>query len=198
MKIDTGEKVMLNNTELHNGSLHWYAVYTKSRHEKKVVELLTVKGIESYLPLVSDIHNWSDRKQMVQEPLIRGYVFVRILLKQTLYVLETYGVVRIVTFKRQYATIPDFQIDALKRVLECGVGLSAKNYLQVGKMVEISSGPMKGVIGKIQRIENKEKFVIALDAVQMAFEVQVNFNLLKPVSEETRKKLYTLPLGIEK
>ncbi|MFA4838374.1 MAG: UpxY family transcription antiterminator [Candidatus Neomarinimicrobiota bacterium] len=196
MKTDTDEKVMMNCMELLNDSLHWYAVYTKPRHEKKVVELLTARGIENYLPLVSGIHDWSDRKQVIQEPLIRGYVFVRILLKQTLYVLETYGVVHIVMFKRLYATIPDFQIDALKRVLACGVELSAKDYLQVGKMVEVIAGPLKGVVGKIQRIENEEKFIIALDAVQTAFEVKININMLKPVTEKKRKKLFTLPLGL--
>lgn len=195
MKTDTDEKVMMNCIELLNDSLHWYAVYTKPRHEKKIVELLTDRGIENYLPLVSGIHEWSDRRQIVLEPLIRGYVFVRILLNQTLYVRETHGVVHIVTFKKQFATIPDFQIDALKRVLACGVELSAKDYLQIGKMVEITAGPMKGVIGKIQRIENEEKFIIALDAVQAAFEVQVNADLLKPVSAQKKKKLFTLPLG---
>ncbi|MCK9559053.1 MAG: UpxY family transcription antiterminator [Candidatus Marinimicrobia bacterium] len=174
---------------------HWYAVYTKPRHEKKVDELLREQKIECYLPLVSQEHHWTQRKKEVEVPLIRGYVFVRIQLEQMLYVLQTYGVVRFVMFSKELAVVPDFQIEALKRFLEGGFTLAPINYMQIGQLVEVIDGPLKGVIGKIQNINNQDKFVLALDAVQAAYTIQVDPLILAPLPPEKKKKIFTLPLG---
>ncbi len=177
-------------------SLRWYAVYTRPRHEKKVFSSLQKKGIESYLPLIKQCHQWSDRKKWVEEPLIRGYVFVNIPLKHSLYVLETYGIVKFVMFKREYASIPNFQIEALKRTIESEYTIKARTYLKVGQIVEVVGGSLKGIIGRIQRIENDNRFVISLDAIQTAFSVHINPSLLRPVSEGKREKILSLPLGL--
>lgn len=172
----------------------WYAVYTRPRHEKKVYSLLKEKEINSYLPLIRECHIWSDRKKWVEEPLIRGYVFVRIPLTKSLYVLETEGIIRFVMFNKKYASIPDFQIEALQRTLSSGYSLEPSKYLKVGQLVEVIDGPLKGVIGEIQRIQSQNRFVISLDAVQMSFSIQINPSLLQPV---TKGKKISLPLGFE-
>jgi transcription antitermination factor NusG len=178
----------------HVNSPHWYAAYTKPRHEKKVDELLGDAKIERFLPLLRKEHQWSQRRKIVEEPLIRGYVFVRIRPQEALYVLETHGVVRFVMFNKELAVIPDFQINALKRSLDGGFTLSPTNYIQVGQLVEVTDGPLKGIFGKIQRIDNEEKFVLALDAVQAAYTVQIESRFLSPVLPEKKIKI-TLPLG---
>ncbi|MBO8131124.1 MAG: UpxY family transcription antiterminator [Candidatus Marinimicrobia bacterium] len=176
--------------------VRWYAVYTKSRHEKKVYEMLVKKNIEAFLPLKREYHQWSDRKKMVEEPLIRSYVFVHIPLQRSLDVLETQGAVKFVMFKGNYAPIPDFQIEALKRTLQNGVVLEPVCYLKIGQLVEVIDGPLKGIIGRIQRIKSQDRFVISLDAIQYSFLVDINPILLKPISEERKEKIFTLPLGI--
>jgi len=186
------ELTKLNSSDT-NG-VHWYAVYTRPRHEKKVNGLLQEQQIECYLPLVSSKHQWGQRWAQVDEPLIHGYVFVHIHPNQTLYVLETYGVVRFVMFARELAIVPDFQIEALKKSLESGFTLSPINYMQVGQLVEVTEGPLKGVIGKIQQIGKNERFVLTLDAVQAAYTIQIDPQWLRPVSPE-KKKIFTLPLG---
>jgi len=144
--------------ELDYSALHWFAVYTKSRHEKKVRKLLDEKKIENYLPLIKEYHQWSDRKKLVEVPLIRGYVFVRIAAKNSVYVLEVPGAVRFIKFKNELAPIPDFQIEALSRVIASGVSFRPREYLKTGQMVQVSDGPLKGIKGKIQRIENETRF----------------------------------------
>ena len=175
-------------------SSRWYAVYTRPRHEKKVYSILKEKEINSYLPLIRECHIWSDRKKWVEEPLIRGYVFVRVPLSKSLYVLETEGIIRFVMFNKKYASIPDFQIEALQRTLSSGYSLEPSEYLKIGQLVEIIDGPLKGVIGEIQQIQSQNRFVISLDAVQMSFSVQINPSLLRPV---TKGKKISLPLGFE-
>ena len=78
----------------------WLAVYTKPRHEKIADEKLQEKGIESYLPLVKRTRQWKDRKKKVWMPLFKSYLFVHIPLKETLHVVQTYGVHHIVRFSR--------------------------------------------------------------------------------------------------
>jgi len=181
---------------LQVNSRQWYAAYTKPRHEKKVAELLGGQKIEYYLPLVRAEHHWTQRKAMVEEPLIRSYIFVRIRPNEALYVLETYGVVRFVMFNRELASIPDFQIEALKRSLKGGFTLSPTNYIQVGQLVEVTDGPLKGIFGKIQRIDNEDKFVLALDAVQAAYTIQIDPRYLTPFTPDRKNKIFTPPLGL--
>ena len=64
-------------SETANG-LHWYAVWSRSRHEKMVAGALTNLGITTFLPLVTETHRWSDRRKSVDVPLFPGYVFVQI------------------------------------------------------------------------------------------------------------------------
>lgn len=174
----------------------WYAAYTRPRHEKKVLENLQNIDIEAYVPLIKEYHQWCDRKKLVEVPLIRSYVFVHIPAKYALYVLETYGIVRFVMFQRELAAIPDFQIDALKSTVDGGLKLEPQEYLKTGQTVEVTDGPFKGIIGKIQRVENDDRFVISLDAIQTSYVVRVDPALLKPVSDDKKKARISLPLGM--
>lgn len=176
--------------------VRWYAVYTRPKHEKKVAENLKNQNIEHYLPLVKEKHKWADRKKLVEVPLIRGYVFVHISLPQSLYVLETYGVVRFVTFNRQYAPIPDFQIAAIRRTLDLGYSLLPTEYMGVGQLVEVIEGPLQGTVGRVQYIHNEHKFVISLDAIQASYMIQIDPSNLRPLNEEKRQAIFKLPLGI--
>ncbi|MBU0711218.1 UpxY family transcription antiterminator [bacterium] len=182
---------------LDYSALHWFALYTKSRHEKKVKELLDEKCIENYLPLKKEYHQWTDRKKLVEVPLIRGYVFVRIAAKNSVFVLEIPGAARFIKFKNEMAPIPDFQIEALTQVLASGASLQKREYLKTGRNVQVKSGPFKGVKGKIQRIENENRFIISLNFPQASFEVLVDPALLEPFDDECEKKSYvSIPLGM--
>jgi len=182
---------------LDYSTLHWFALYTKSRHEKKVKKLLDEMCIENYLPLVKEYHQWADRKKQVEVPLIRGYVFVRIPAKNSVYVLDIPGAARFIKFNNEMAPIPDFQIEALARVLASGASLQKREYLKTGQKVQVKNGPLKGIKGKIQRIENENRFIISLDIPQASYEVQVDPDLLVPYNEESEQKSHvSIPLGM--
>ena len=176
--------------------LRWYAIYCRPRHEKRVCDELLKKGFEAYLPLVKECHQWSDRKKWVEVPLIRGYVFVHITLRQSTYILEVPSALQFVTFNKHYEPIPDFQIEALQRTVDSGYSLKISEYLKVGELVEVTDGSLKGVVGRVQRVENEDKFVITLDAIQTAFQVTINAAYLQPISSDKKKRL-VLPLGLE-
>ena len=84
----------------------WYAIYTKSRSEKKVATRLQEMGISVYCPTQTVLRQWSDRKKKVTEPVFRSYVFVQFKDEaERLAILQTYGVVAFVRYLKQIAVI---------------------------------------------------------------------------------------------
>lgn len=168
----------MEKADLQNVS-HWYAFYVQVRHEKKVDERLLKKGIDVFTPMVSRLKQWSDRKKMVQEPLIRGYVFCRIPLENRMAVLETPGVLNILKFAGKWAPIPEVQIESLRIMLEHPETLQPENYVKVGEYVRVITGPFTGATGIVQRTPGADRLVLRLDNIQLAFSVEVNRNDIK-------------------
>ncbi|MCF7796652.1 MAG: UpxY family transcription antiterminator [Lentisphaeria bacterium] len=163
---------------------HWHAFYVQARHEKKVDERLKNKGIEVFTPMVTRIKQWSDRKKSVQEPLIRGYTFCKIALKDRMPVLETVGVINILRFAGNWAPIPEEQIETLQIMIDHPETLQPENYVKVGEYVRVISGPFTGARGIVQRIAGADRLILALDKIQLAFSVEVNRNDIKVLRPE--------------
>ena len=157
-----------------NFAPRWYALHTKSRHEKKVDMQLKEKGVVSYLPLNTVYHRWSDRYQAVQAPLFSCYVFVFIALRDRLPVLQTAGAVNLISFNGVPAWIPEEQINAVKQILESKPSVKVANPLVPGKKVRITRGPLKGLAGTFFAEKNNHRVVIAIDAIQQAIAVEID------------------------
>jgi len=95
----------------------WLAVYTKPRWEKKIDQLLTEKGIESYCPLNKVHRKWSDRIKLVEEPLFKSYVFVHVTEEEEARVRWVNGVLNFVYWLNKPAIINPKDIDRIKRFL---------------------------------------------------------------------------------
>ncbi len=141
----------------------WFAVYVAPKSENKVIERLFKKGIEHYLPLRRSFKQWSDRKKWVEEPLVRGYVFVKIDIFQRLPILETDGVLQFVRFDRQDVAIPEWQIEAMRQFLESGFDVEIDDQLYPGEAVEIAEGALQGMRGEIISFKGKKAFSIRLE-----------------------------------
>ena len=182
MKNDDTEA---GNQKLEAGSqkleiAQWYALYTRSRNEKKVTERLIEKGIEAYVPLHKVLHQWSDRKKWVEEPLIRSYVFVKILQDQYYEVLNTPGAVRYIFFSGKAATIPDRQIDLL--MLITGQNTDAiliQNTFQPGTKVKVIGGPLSGLQGELLHSSGKHNVVVRIDHLDHSINLTISSGLLE-------------------
>ena len=159
----------------------WYAVYTKSRYEKKLAERLNEKGIEAYVPLRKVVRQWSDRKKLVAEPLIRSYCFVRPGKRQYDEVLDTDGAVRFVWFSGKPAPIPNKQIDILKAVTGADVEVDVVpgSFLK-GSMVRINAGPLAGVSGELVSDAGRHKVLIKIDHLEQVLTVSISPLLVEP------------------
>lgn len=143
---------------------HWYALYTRSRQEKKVYQELTDQNIEAYLPLETKIKQWSDRKKKVEVPMIRSYVFVKSSEKEYYDILNTLGAVRYVTFEGKAASIPEWQIDVMRKMLDHSLPhhFSDERFFK-GEQINITEGPLKGYEGEVVNdSKGKQKVIIRI------------------------------------
>jgi transcription antitermination factor NusG len=137
-------------------SIKWYAIYTRPRWEKKVNGLLIQKGIESYCPLNKVRRKWSDRIKLVEEPLFKSYVFVKIDESARTNVRMTNGVVNFVYWNGKPAIIKEREIQVIRRFLDEyeNVEVSKINFIPEER-VKVVSGPMMEREGKILEVKNK-------------------------------------------
>jgi transcription antitermination factor NusG len=148
---------------------NWYVLYTKPRAEKQVNERLRAMPVESYLPLHRTPSVWSDRVKMVDKPLFSSYIFVRCCETELRSLLYVNGVVRIVYYCGRPAVIRQKEIDTIGSFLE----QAANHALCVGEEVEIISGALKRVSGKIRK--NKKNYLL-LYIEQIGATVSVNLS----------------------
>ena len=128
----------------------WYAVYTKPRWEKKVADSLIRKQIETYCPLNRVTHQWSDRKKIVEEPLFKSYVFVRIPEKMKTTVRETSGIVNFVYWLGKPACIPDHEIELIKRFLHEYENVEVESFpIHENDLIQITAGPLMHQRGRV-------------------------------------------------
>ena len=159
----------------------WIAVYTKPRHEKTVEKELQKKEFEVYLPLLKQRRKWSDRKKWVEFPLFRSYIFVKTEIKNALFVLQTLGVVKVVKFGGEVAVVQNDSIQAIKLMIEGGYSPEATDYFVKGDPVEVKDGPLKGLVGEVIRVDNHDRLLVRVDAIQHSVSVQINRAFLKSV-----------------
>jgi transcription antitermination factor NusG len=167
----------------------WIAVRSKPRAEKVAFEQLVKKSIEAYLPLVKERRKWSDRKKWVELPLFSSYLFAKIELKESIYVLQTHGVSTIVRFNGNIAVIKNGVVDAIRLAairlaLEGGYELEPTEYFTVGDDVEVIEGPMKGAQGIVSRLKGEDRLIIKIDALQQAIAIHIDTKFLQSVGRK--------------
>ena len=164
------------------GFQNWYAIYVKSRHEKSVHAELQQKGIESSLPLTIVTRQWSDRRKKVEVPLFRGYVFVKIDIKnEKLPVLTTSGVVKFVAFNNVTVPIPEDQMYWLQQMIASDLLLSQEQDFPVGTEIDVMFGPLKGLRGRVKKKNSETRLVVWFDAIMQGVSVEIDPTWLTPV-----------------
>jgi transcription termination/antitermination protein NusG len=160
----------------------WYGLQTRPRHEKIVAQRLEERGVTAFLPLVSEVHRWSDRKKTVQVPLFSCYVFAKFIPNRSdrLRVLRVDGVFGLVGAKGEGIAIPDQEIDAVRSLVETELPWSAHPFLKIGQRVRIRSGVLDGVEGILVSRNGDRSLVISIDAIQRSLSVRVEGYEVEP------------------
>jgi len=163
-------------------SLTWFAIQTRPRYEKKVVERLQQRNISAYLPLFTEEHQWSDRNRAVHMPLFPSYVFVRI--EETLptrtAVLRTNGVTGFVGIRGSGVPIPDEQIISIQAILENGIPFSSRPFLSKGQRVRIHGGSLNGVEGILVAENDDQSLVVSVQLIQRSLSIRIAGYAVRP------------------
>jgi len=176
-----------SNNKCEKGN-KWYAVYTKPRAEKLVYKRLVDSGIETFLPLQKTMRQWSDRRKMVEKPLLSSYIFVKTQPKFFPVVYKTVGVVRLITFEGKAVAIPEYQINNLRLIINSDAEVEVTTEkLDKGDIVEVTTGSLKGLIGELIKINSRKRVVIRLDKIDQNIVLTIPAAFLKKV----RKSILT-------
>jgi len=161
----------------------WYALYTRSRFEKRLLEELSGRSVEVFLPMREVLSRWKDRRKRVWFPLFPGYIFVHYIdtPENRFRVLNIPGAVRFVGNHGFSDPVPDEQIEAVRRFLESELALDPYPYMQVGRRVEVSAGPLKGIQGILIKKKGRFRFVIQVDLIRQAVSVEIDASDVRPL-----------------
>jgi transcription termination/antitermination protein NusG len=158
------------------GQQSWFAVQTKPRHEKRVAAELEEKGVMAFLPMLSEVHQWSDRKRQVELPLFTTYVFVQIGGDRSsrAKVLQTNGVFCFVGVRGMGVPIPDDQIETVQAIVREKIPFSAYPFLNVGQKVRVRGGSLDGICGVLSAINNDRSLIVSIDSIQRSLAIRID------------------------
>ena len=121
----------------------WLAAYVRLYHEKKTRDRLTAMGIESFLPVQEEIHQWSDRRKKIERVVIPMMIFVHVDPAERAEVLTLSSVSRYMVLRGQSTLAP-------------------------GEQVRVIKGPLAGLEGELVTIDGKSKVAVRLDMLGCA------------------------------
>ena len=159
---------------LENKNKKWFDLYTKPRHEYKAALQLETEDINYYLPVITRLKQWSDRKKKITEPLLRGYIFIFADEKERYISLQQLSIVRCIFDNGRPAVIPEWQIDNLKKFLNKETDVIVHSGIVPGAKVKILDGPFAGVIGVINHEVKGKTIAINIDLLNRSVLAQIS------------------------
>jgi transcription antitermination factor NusG len=160
----------------------WWTLYTRHQHEKTIADMLAAKGFEVFLPLYDSVRRWKDRRKTLSLPLFPCYVFVRGGLDRRLQVVSTPGIHMILTHGDRIATIPETEIEAIRRSVEGHFRVEPHPFLRCGERVRVTRGSLKGVEGILVRKKSLYRLVLSVDMLAQSVGVEIDASDVEPVA----------------
>jgi transcriptional antiterminator RfaH len=158
----------------------WYALYTRPRAEKQVFSRLEETGVETYLPLQKTYRQWSDRKKLIEKPLLSSYVFVKVIPKDFPLVYKIPGVVKFVSFEGQPVPIPQKQIDNLRLLIDSNAKIEVSSEkFEKGDNVEVITGSLMGLTGELIKAKGRKKVIIRIEELKQNIIVTIPVTFLR-------------------
>ena len=174
--IDSGN---CNSEALHRR--YWLAAYTRSRHEGHVADQFARKGLDTLLPTYEKFTRWSDRIRRSRAPLFPGYVFVRVSDAERLPVLQTSGVVNLVSVAGKPAPLRDEEIDRLRMCSAHADCVEPHPYLRTGQRVRVKQGPFAGWEGVLTDKQNAARLVITVEQIMKSVAINLHSADVEPL-----------------
>lgn len=176
-----GPELAYKENHLSEHTPKWFAIYTRFKSEKEVARQLELAGIECYVPINRVVRQYTRKRKVVELPLLHCYVFVRIRKEEYLTVLQTRHVVRFIHFNKNLISIPDAEINLLRRICQEveEIELQEVEFSRY-KPVEVVGGNLTGIQGKLIDARGKN-FLVELEHVGIGLQMEIDRTLLRPL-----------------
>jgi transcription antitermination factor NusG len=152
----------------------WYGIRTRSNSEKIAATVLNDRGYEPFLPVYRTRRRWSDRTVTAEVPLFPGYLFCRFDHRKRLPIITTPGVVSILGFGDHPAAVQDGEIDAIRAIVDSGVGAEPVPFLREGQRIRVTHGPLKSLEGTLVQKKSGWQLVISVELLQRSVSVEID------------------------
>ncbi len=161
----------------------WYAIHTRSRHEKSVTAQLQKTGITTFLPLIPQTHRWSDRQKTVQCVLFDCYTFVDLesCAQKHFDIVKTPGVIGFVGIRGVGLPIPDKEIEDIRNLLASDIPCTPYPFLRTGRRVRVRGGCMDGLEGILVAKNADQSLVVSVEMIQRSLAVRIDGYHVEPV-----------------
>jgi len=175
--------MFVNSEKLNKINNNWFALYTTPRAEKKVFQRLEEAGYISYLPLLSTLKQWSDRKKKIEVPLISSYVFIQTDAVGLTKVRAVPGVVGVLNYLSKPAVVKEVEIENLKILLRDNNSVKVLEDVRIpkGTPIQVVKGQMTGVIGEMVHYKGKMKVIVRVEACGTLVEVEVPLSFVEEI-----------------
>ena len=158
----------------------WYAVRVKSRFEFVSSEALGERGYETFLPSYRSRRAWSDRMKEVELPLFPGYIFCRFDVAQPYRVLNSPGVIHVVSMGAKPLPVDEQEVVSIQKVCRSGRDAQAWPFLQVGRRVRVEFGPLAGTEGIVLDVKSGLRIVVSLTLLQRSVSAEIERGWVRP------------------
>lgn len=184
---------MTSEVEYFSPDTFWFAIWTRSRQEKVVASIFESLGIENFLPLKTEVHRWSDRKQSVTIPLFKGYLFARLnpTKDSRLRVLNTPGVAGLVGNQAGPLPVPDYEIESIRAVIAQKMQYTAYPSIPIGTLVRVVRGPLTGTNGTLVRTYGESKLVLSVEMIHQSIALSIGSADVEPIGVRTHVRTVT-------
>jgi len=162
----------MESTDMH--SRLWFAAYTRSRHEHCVAQQLRMKEVEHLLPTYERVARWSDRVKRSRAPLFPGYLFVHVADAERVRVLQTDGVVNLVSRAGKAVPLSAGEVELLRVCCSQAHSIEPHPYLKIGQRVRVKHGPFCGWEGTLLEKQNSRRLVIAIEQIMKAVAINID------------------------
>jgi transcriptional antiterminator NusG len=181
---------MVSPNELKSAALAWYAIHSRSRHERKVNRELIRQGFTVFLPEYRTVSRRKDRHREILRALFPGYLFVHVCLRPELrlQILRTDSVVRMVGIRHQPIAVPDREIESVRALLSFGSDTTPHDSFEPGQLVQVMDGPLRGVIGTIESTPHGKRIVVAVELLGRAVSALIDRETLVPYLDSAQHR----------
>lgn len=175
-----------------NEKRNWLVIRTRPRWEMKVYNQIVQKKIDTFLPLITTIKQWSDRKKKVQIPMFNSYIFVNVTPEERLRAIrETIGALNYIYYNKRPAVVSDIEIELIKLSLNSPEKIKIESGLVTkGDYVQVISGPFTGMFGIITELRGNYKLSVNLYELSMSLNIVVNPNEIKKTDKPEDEKTF--------